>query len=142
MTFCADQMQRDLQTHTGLCAALLELARCENQQLRDLGEFPPGRNDEQRKFFLGRCDDALTALRAHRAAWQKLPESRETRHPEIPGLIRAAQESALKVIVLDRENEQLLLRRGLLPARHLPAAPRPQPHALLGSYRPDRQNLP
>jgi hypothetical protein len=36
---------------------------------------------------------------------------------------------------LDRENEQLLLRRGLIPPKHLPPVQRQRPHYVAGLYQ-------
>ncbi len=41
----------------------------------------------------------------------------------------------MKIIVLDRENEQVLLRKGMVPARHLPSADRQRPHFVADLYR-------
>jgi hypothetical protein len=49
------------------------------------------------------------------------------------------QELIMRIIVLDRENEQALLRQGLLPPGHLPASQRQRPHAVAQRYL---QNLP
>ena len=45
-----------------------------------------------------------------------------------------AQGSA-KIILLDRENEQGLLRRGLVPPRELPSVNRQRPHFVADLYR-------
>jgi hypothetical protein len=41
----------------------------------------------------------------------------------------------MKFLQLDRENQQSLLRRGLVPPRHLPAVAAQQPHYVAGLYR-------
>ncbi len=41
----------------------------------------------------------------------------------------------MKIIVLDRENEQALLRRGMLPSRSLPPVQRQRPHYVADLYR-------
>ena len=43
-------------------------------------------------------------------------------------LLRQNQDLTMKIIVLDRENEQNLLRRGLVPPRELPSVNRQRPH--------------
>jgi hypothetical protein len=64
-----------------------------------------------------------------------LDPAERQRYPEMPALMRACQDLIMKVIVLDRENEQTLLRRGLLPASRLPAAQEQQPHYVAQLYR-------
>ena len=51
------------------------------------------------------------------------------------GLLREIQDVIMKVIFLDRENEQALLRKGLVPAKHLPSANRQRPHFVADLYR-------
>jgi hypothetical protein len=41
----------------------------------------------------------------------------------------------MKIILLDRENEQSLLRRGMVPARELPSVNRQRPHFVADMYR-------
>jgi hypothetical protein len=41
----------------------------------------------------------------------------------------------MKILVLDRENEQTLLRRGLIPAQHLPPAQRQRAHYVSDLYK-------
>jgi len=49
--------------------------------------------------------------------------------------VEVSARSAHQVLLLDRENQQALLRRGLLPARHLPAAAVQRPHCVADAYR-------
>jgi hypothetical protein len=49
--------------------------------------------------------------------------------------LRQNQDITMKLIVLDRENEQGLLRRGLLPASELPSANRQRPHYVADLYK-------
>jgi hypothetical protein len=41
---------------------------------------------------------------------------------------------------LDRENEQLLLRRGLIPPKHLPPVQRQRPHYVASLYQRHHSN--
>ena len=41
----------------------------------------------------------------------------------------------MKIILLDRENEQGLLRRGLVPARELPSVNQQRPNFVADLYR-------
>lgn len=139
MTFSAEQMREDLQAHTRLTTELLELAHRENQLLRSAVEFLPGLNDYRRRDLLGRFDKTLSALKSHRVCWQKLEPAEQARHPDLPRMIRNAQEIAMKILLLGRENEQLLLRRGVLPPRCLPTAGH-QPAQAASVYSRHRQS--
>ncbi len=41
----------------------------------------------------------------------------------------------MKIILLDRENEQAMLRKGLIPASQLPSVNRQRPHFVSDCYR-------
>jgi hypothetical protein len=56
-------------------------------------------------------------------------------NPAIAPLLRQNQDLIMKIIVLDRENEQTLLRRGLVPPRQLPSLNRQRPHFVTELYR-------
>jgi hypothetical protein len=129
-----DTLQQDLIAHAELCRELLQLAADENRLLRADPGFKPAQHDARRKDLLPRLDASLHRLRAHRMAWQQLPSTERSRRPEIDQLIRATQELAMKLILIDRENEQALLRRGLVPPRHLPSAESRQPGHVVSMY--------
>ncbi len=50
-------------------------------------------------------------------------------------MLRQNQDLIMKIIVLDRENEQGLLRSGLLPDCQLPSANRQRPRFVADLYR-------
>lgn len=129
------EMAADLRAHFALCCEALGVVERESQLLR--GADAPSLFEvyQVKKTLLPRLGDSLARLKAHRAAWQKLGPAERARHPEVPPLIRQNQDLIMKVIVLDRENEQALLRRGLLPARDLPPAQRQRPHFVADLYR-------
>lgn len=125
----------DLKARLVLCQELLQGLEREGQTLRrsdnpSLFEF-----HQLRKKLLPVLADSLDKLRRHRVAWQKLTAEERARHPEVASLLRQNQDLTMKLIVLDRENEQGLLRRGLIPARELPSAQRQRPHFVANLYR-------
>lgn len=125
----------DLREHLAVCQELLALVQQENQLLRDPGQPSPFETYQRRKQLLPRLNDSLQAIRRHRAAWQQLSPAERARQPEVVPLLRQNQDLIMKLLVLDRENEQSLLRRGLVPARHLPPAGRQRPHFVADLYR-------
>ncbi len=124
-----------LRTHLDLCQEILDLVLRENQALRAPGDQPAGDFHQRRKNLLPRLQQSLTALRVQRVAWQQFQADSRAPHREITALLRSNQDLVMKIIVLDRENEQALLRRGLVPPRHLPPAQRQQPHFVANLYR-------
>jgi flagellar biosynthesis/type III secretory pathway chaperone len=130
----------DLKQHFALCRELLVVVERESQALRQpenpsLFEFY-----QLRKTLLPRLNQSLDSLRKHRAHWLKFSLEERARNPEIGLLLRQNQDLTMKIILLDRENEQALLRRGLVPPRELPSVNRQRPHFVAELYR--RQGAP
>jgi flagellar biosynthesis/type III secretory pathway chaperone len=125
----------DLKKHFALCQELLLTVERERQNLRrsdnpSLFEFC-----QARKNLLPRLNQSLDSLRRRRAEWQKFSVDERARHPEIGMLLRQNQDLTMKIILLDRENEQSLLRRGLVPPKQLPSVNRQRPHFVAELYR-------
>lgn len=125
----------DLQQHQQLCTELLAIVERESQQLRQ-DHSPLGAEDATaRKNLLPRLDRSLDKLRRHRAEWQRLSPAERAGYPEVDALLRRNQELSMRILMLDRENEQSLLRRGMVPPGHLPPAQRQRPHLVADLYR-------
>ena len=129
------EMAGDLRAHLATCRELLEVIAGENQELREQDSSTSFGFYQSRRNLLPRLDHSLGQLRKHRVAWQRLGPAERRHAPEISSLMRSLQELIMKVVLLDRENEQGLLRRGLLPAHQLPSARRQQPHFVAELYR-------
>ncbi len=125
----------DLQQHLSLCEDMLALLARENQNLRDPAQASQFEACQARKTILPKLDASLRALRRQREAWRAMSPAERSRCTSIPPLLRQTQEAIMKALALDRDNEQCLLRRGLVPARHIPPATRQQPHFVADLYR-------
>lgn len=129
------RMVADLRSQLALNAGLLGHLERESQQLRQPDAPAPTTSVEARREVLPRLEEALRRIREHRGFWLSLnPEVRAGR-TEIRELLRQNQDLIMRLIVLDRENEQLLLRRGLIPPKHLPPVNRQRPHYVADLYR-------
>jgi hypothetical protein len=126
-------MASDLRAHLAVCEELLLLAERENQLLRLPGSSPHFEFYQRRKALLPGLDASLSQLKEHRINWQRLRPEERLHAPDVASLIRLCQDLIMKILVLDRENEQLLLKRGLLPASML--AGRQPPHYAAAVYR-------
>ena len=136
-----------LQQHLAVCQELLLVAEREGQTLRRPDQ--PSLFDlyQQKKSLLPRLNQSLDGLRKHRVNWQRLSLDERSRQPGVGSLLRRfeaadcgvlmrkTQDLIMKIIVLDRENEQALLRRGLVPPRELPSVNRQRPHFVADLYR-------
>lgn len=129
------EISEDLRAHLATCQELLGIIGRENQELRKPESASGFEFYQSRRSLLPRLDRSLAQLKQHRAAWQNLNGAERRQSPEVATLIRSVQELIMKVILLDRENEQALLRRGLLPSNQLPSPHRQRPHFVAELYR-------
>jgi hypothetical protein len=124
----------DLRQHLEICRSLAAVVEREHQALRQTGG-EPATESAPRKNLLPSLSQSLYRLRQHRVNWCNRPPHERARDVAVPALLREIQDLIMKVIVLDRENEQALLRKGLVPARHLPHANRQRPQHVADLYR-------
>ena len=113
----------------------LSLGRSESQALAGADEYEPFEFYQRRKALLLKLEQSLNLLRIGRRAWQRLEPAERARYSEVKELLEGLQNSLVKVLLLDSENQQALLRRGLIPARHVPALAGSQPHYAAQLYR-------
>ncbi|HEV7925642.1 MAG TPA: hypothetical protein VGR14_09810 [Verrucomicrobiae bacterium] len=129
------EMIETLNEHLRVCQELLQATEQEGQALRRTDK--PSLSDfyQRKKNLLPRFNQSLDCLRKHRVDWQRLSLDERASWPEVGMLLRKNQDLTMKIIVLDRENEQALLRRGLVPPRELPSVNRQRPHFVADLYR-------
>lgn len=130
-----NSMVTDLRGHLSLCQEILTLVENESHALHHTETGPSFESYQAKKNLLPRLNQSLNQIRQHRATWQSLSPADRAQYPEVPGLLRQNQDLIMKIIVLDRENEQALLRKGLVPPRQLPSANRQRPHFVADMYR-------
>jgi hypothetical protein len=125
----------DLRSHVTVCEELLRLVQRESQALNSPDDFSSSDFYQHRKALLPRLEQSAAQLKKIRLIWQNLPPADRTQNPEVPKLLRTGQDLTMKILMIDRENEQMLLRRGLVPAKSLPPAQRQRPHYVAELYR-------
>lgn len=119
----------ELRSFCGLCEEVLALVTLESQALSNQN-YQPGEFNQKRKSLLPELKSALVRLGERR-------KSRRQAAPpeEIKTLFQTIESLLMKILLLDRENQQTLLRRGLVPSMHLPQAAAQQPHYVADLYR-------
>ena len=127
-----------LRQHLDLCQEVLVVIEQEGQALRQEPVPPLAALQKTKKDLLPRLNESLDAIRRQRVQWQAASPAERARHPDAPALLQRTQDLVMKIIVLDRGNEQALLRRGMIPVRELPAANRQRPHYVAGLYQRSR----
>lgn len=126
---------QDLRAHLALCEEAMALTVRENQTLGSQAGYSPFEFYHKRKDLLPRLEESLMALRKWRNRWQQASSAERASCSEVKALFQSVQTLLMKVLLLDRENQQALLRRGLLPAQHLPSQAAQQPHCVADVYR-------
>lgn len=129
------ELAGQLRGYLGLCEDMLAFTTSESQALAGSAEYQPFEFFQGRKTLLSRLDQSLNLLRTWRLAWQRLDPTERAQYPEVKTLLQAVQDAVVRILVLDRENQQALLRRGLVPARHVPAFASRPPHLAAQVYR-------
>lgn len=130
-----EALARDLRAHLALCEEAMGLTARENQALSREAGYSAFEFYQQRKNLLPRLEESLMALRKWRNHWQQASSGERAGCSEVKALFQSVQTLLMKVLLLDRENQQALLRRGLLPAQHLPSRAVQQPHCVADLYR-------
>mgnify|MGYP001616129343 CR=1 FL=1 len=131
----ATDIERDLRDHLSLCREILSVVERENQSLRGETAFASFDFCQTRKQLLPRLSHSVVALYRHRLILHKLDPAERRQRVEGMSLLRQNQDLIMKILVLDRENEQALLRRGLVPAAKLPSVNLQRPHFVADLYR-------
>ena len=129
------EMKAGLQAHLGLAREVLALVEREGQALRSHDGSAAFESHPAKKSLLTRLEESVVRLKEYRSEWTRLDPATRSANADINQLIRQNQDLTMKIIVLDRENEQALLRRGLVPAREIPSANRQRPHFVADLYR-------
>lgn len=130
-----DPVAGALREHLGVCADLLLLAQEESEALRQSGPFPAARIQAERKDLLVRLESSSRSIASQRNRWGQLNAPGGDTPPEFKDLVRTTLDTIMRVLVIGRENEENLLRRGLVPARSLPRAEQSQPNFVALTYQ-------
>jgi hypothetical protein len=129
------EFAKDLRAHLTLCQEAMVLSVRENQALMGQSGYSCFEFYQKRKDLLPRLEESLMALRNWRNRWQQASSSERESCSEVKALFQSVQTLLMKALLLDRENQQALLRHGLLPAQHLPSRVAQQPHCVADVYR-------
>jgi hypothetical protein len=135
-----DPVADALREHLGVCNGLLQLAQREAEALRQPGPFPAATIQAERKALLARLDSSARSVASQRDCCSQFNAPGGETPPELADLVRTTLDTIMRVLVIDRENEANLLRRGLLPARALPRAEQSQPNFVARTYQRHSQD--
>ena len=128
-------LARELQGYLDLCREFLALFTDENQTLRRPQPWSSISFNEERKRLLPRLESGLIKLRSFRQWWERMPAGQRESCGEIKNLFRDIQNLLPRLLLLDRENQQEMLRRGLIPATQLPPVASQRPNFVANLYQ-------
>ncbi|HUC84607.1 MAG TPA: hypothetical protein VL970_05385 [Candidatus Acidoferrales bacterium] len=129
------ELARELRSYLELCREFLALFTEENQALRRTQSWSPERFHRERKRLLPRLESGLIKLRSFRQWWERMPAGQRGSRGDVEDLFRDVQSLLPRLLLLDRENQQEMLRRGLIPAGQLPSAVSQRPNFVANLYR-------
>jgi hypothetical protein len=135
MDILHDPVASALREHLGVCEDLLLLAQKEAEALRQPGAFPAAQIQSERKALLARLESSSRSVAAQRSQRSPLNGPDGGTPPELADLVQRTLDKIMRLLVMDRENEASLLRRGLLPARSLPRVEQSQPNFVAHTYQ-------
>ena len=98
-----------LEQHLKIIEHTLEVLKEENRLLREEGEMPSAEFLEKKRELLPKLDDSIKQVKA---------SAQSTDGPLGIGgrqIVQKAKQLLLKIFYIDRENEQLLLKRAITP---------------------------
>lgn len=103
-----EQIERILKEHIRLCSDLHDLFIEEGKIMRATGSPPDEVFLKKKQEFLPALDKGLELL-------QRINEDPTAFHRSVAPLVEEARSQVMKLMMLDRENERLLLKTSLPP---------------------------
>lgn len=81
--------------------------------------------------------EVVAKIQGHRAALQDASKNNPDapKHKEIQLAIQSATDLIMKIVVIDRENEKLLMKQGMVPAESIPSSYQYRPSDALKAYQ-------
>ena len=124
-----------LQSHIDLCNQILVIVQQEHQQLKSNQIEDLTQLQSTRQGMLERLTAAQDNIASHKDAWNELSKSQKQTMPEIGHRLQQCTDLVMKIVSLERENEQLMLHNKLIPPGHLPPAERQNPNLIAKIYK-------
>lgn len=122
-----NRLEESLQIHADICDAVHQVILDENRHLKSAGRLP----DED---FLGRKRAALANLTGSLTMLREVNEQAKATAPGLRALVEKVQQIIMRALLVDRENEQLLLKCSMRQNLAVPAPLRPTMNHLQRAY--------
>ena len=131
----AEELVRDLRVHQELCHQALTILLNESRSLAGEAEYETSNHSQERKNLLLAIETSLINLRRWRQLWQETSPEEKAGIPDLNQIFQTIQGFMMRILLVDRENQQAMLRRGIVPTQHLPVIASQQSHFVTGLYR-------
>lgn len=135
-------IEKDLREQIELCKAIYHVIEREARELKSSFNSPAGEEakgfnhtNEAREKLLPLLERSTGRIKEHRKIWESLDPMAKAAQPEINKLIVDALNSIMKIIKLDRANEEILLKSGSIPIDQIPPSLRQRPSAVANMYK-------
>ncbi|HAO67023.1 MAG TPA: hypothetical protein DCR17_10100 [Verrucomicrobiales bacterium] len=133
------EITKDVERHNGICRELLEIVQQENRWLSSSkGDASQIAAHQKSKTSLSKSlTEVVAKIQGHRAALQDASKNNPDapKHKEIQSAIQSATDLIMKIVVIDRENEKLLMKQGMVPAESIPSSYQYRPSDALKAYQ-------
>jgi hypothetical protein len=120
-------LEMTLQAHAQICDEMHQVILEENRFLKTAGRPPE-------ESFLVRKRNALMTLSGSVAMLQGIGAQARSTVPAVKALIEKVQQTIMRALLVDRENEQLLLKCSMRPHMAQPVMVRPSATHLQRAY--------
>ena len=127
-------LKDELRAYTKVCEEINSIVQRENHLLKSNSPQGIYRFQQSRRELLERLVSTQQRISVHKASWVRVPAAARTKHPEVSAIMRKTMDLIMRTIVLDRENEQLLLRHQMVPPNALPSTRRQDPRFVTQLY--------
>ena len=126
---------KDLREHNQACDTLLKIALEENEDLRFSRNPEQAERTSEKTKALENLSALVDRLRAHRVVLEQEGASGVRLHRTIAEELRAGQDRIMRYIALNKENENLMLKEGLVPSELMNLVGRQSHGAAALTYR-------
>lgn len=129
------ELIRELKAYLALCDEALALTVLEGQLLAQETGYQSAEFQAKRKRLIPELQDISEKLRNSRMVWLQVSAQEREQCQEVKLLFQRIQCSLMRLLQLDRENQQAMLKRGLVPVRHIPPPAAQRPNYVANIYQ-------
>lgn len=132
-------LEKDLKDQIEICKAIYHIiereAKALNSQSRSSETPSFDHTNQAREKLLPLLNRTTDRIKKQRKVWEDLSPEQKASKPEINDLVVEALNMIMKIIKMDRANEENLLKNGSIPIDQIPQSLRQNPGAVANIYK-------